>query len=199
MLGVCFFVLTALSVAFAAATGQTGALSNALIDGASRAVELTLSLLGMTALFGGVMNVFREAGAVSRLSRLLSPLLRLAFPEAFRTGRGREEITAAISANLLGMGNAATPLALAAMGEMQKENPHPERATEDMVTLSVLATASPNLLPATLIALRRAAGAARPYEILTPVFITSVAGALFAVLFCRLWGWAARRRGRGRP
>ncbi len=196
MLGICFFVLTALSVGFALATGQTGALSNALIDGAGRAVELTLSLLGMTALFGGVMNVFKEAGVVKHLARLLSPLLRLAFPEAFRTGRGREEITAAVSANLLGMGNAATPLALSAMGEMQKANPHPDRATEDMVTFSVLATASPNFLPATLIALRRAAGTARPYEILPPVFITSVLGALFAVLFCRLWGWATRRRER---
>ena len=199
MLGVCFFVLTALSVGFALATGQVGALSNALLDGAGRAVELTLSLLGMTALFGGVMQVFRKAGAVRVLARLLAPLLRLVFPETFRRGRGREEITAAISANLLGMGNASTPLALAAMGEMQKDNPHPERATEDMVTFAVLATASPNFLPATLIALRRAAGATRPYEILSAVFITSVAGALFAVTFCRLGGFFSRtREGRGR-
>ncbi len=200
MLGKCFFVMTALSVVFAVATGRIDALSNALIDGAGRAVTLTLSLMGMMALWSGVMRVFREMGAIGKLSKLLSPVLSLVFPTAFATGRGKEEITAAVSANILGMGNATTPLALAAMGEMQKDNPTPDTATDDMVMLSVLATASFNILPTTLIALRRSAGAQRPYAILLPVAITSGICSLFSILLCRLSAAASRprkeRRGR---
>ena len=194
MLGVCIFVITAVSVVTAVFTGRLPALSEAAVDGAGQAVTLTLSLLGMMTLWGGVMRVLTEAGVIRYLSRLLSPVLRLVFPRAFRTGCAREEITAAVSANLLGVGNAATPLALAAMAKLQAENPTPDTATDDMVTLSVLATVSPSLLPTTLIALRRAAGASRPFEILLPVWITSVSCAAAAVLFCRMCAWAGRRR-----
>lgn len=196
MLGVCFFVLVAVSVAVSVFTGNFAALSDAVVDGASQAVTLTLSLAGMMALWGGVMNVLKEAGAIAHLARLLSPVLRLAFPDAWRTGVGREEITAAVSANVLGIGNAATPLALSAMGELQKNNPTPEIATDDMVTLSVLATAPPALLPTTLIALRRAAGALHPYAIVVPVWITSAVCAVFGVTLCRLLAWAGRGRRR---
>ncbi len=195
MLGICFFVITAISVVTAICTGRLPALSGAVLDGAGQAVTLTLSLVGMMMLWGGVMRVLTEAGVIRVLCRILSPILRAAFPRAFRTGCAREEITAAVSANLLGVGNAATPLALAAMEKMQRENPTPDTATDDMVTLSVLATVSPSLLPATVIALRRAAGAARPFEILLPVWITSFTCAAAAVILCRLWAWAKGRRG----
>lgn len=195
MLGICFFVITGVSVVTAACTGRLPALSGAILDGAEQAVTLTLSLLGMMMLWGGVMRVLQRAGVIRVLSRILSPVLRPAFPNAWRTGCAREEITAAVSANLLGVGNAATPLAISAMGKMQQENPDPDTATEDMVTLSVLATVSPSLLPTTVIALRRAAGAARPFEILLPVWITSLTCAVSAVILCRLCGWAGRRRG----
>lgn len=194
MLGICVFVLTVISVLTAALTGRLPDLSNAIVDGAGQAVSLTLSLLGMMALWCGVMRVLTEAGVIRHLSRILSPVLRPVFPRAFRTGCAREEITAAVSANILGIGNAATPLALAAMAKLQKENPTPDTASDDMVTLSVLATVSPSLLPTTIIALRRAAGAARPYEILVPVWITSFTCAAAAVLLCRLWAWAGRWR-----
>lgn len=195
MLGICFFVLTAISVLTAVFTGRLPELSNAIVDGAGQAVTLTLSLLGMMTLWCGVMRVLTEAGVIRYLSRFLSPILRPVFPRAFRTGCAREEITAAVSANILGIGNAATPLALAAMAKLQAENPTPDTASDDMVTLSVLATVSPSLLPTTVIALRRAAGAARPYEILLPVWITSLSCAAAAVLLCRLCAFAGRRRG----
>lgn len=194
MLGICFFVLVAVSFAAAIPTGNFDVLSDAIVDGAGRAVTLTLSLAGMMALWGGVMNVLKEAGVIARLSRVLSPVLRLAFPDAWRRGAACEEITASVSANVLGIGNAATPLALRAMARLQKENPTPESATDDMVTLSVLSTAPPALLPTTLIALRRAAGAAKPYEIVVPVWITSVTCAVFGVVLCRLFAWARRGR-----
>ena len=194
MLGICFFVLIAVSVAAAIFTGNFGALSNAIVDGAAQAVTLTLSLAGMMTLWCGVMRVLTEAGVIARLSRVLAPVLRLVFPDAWRTGRACEEITASVSANILGIGNAATPLALSAMAKLQEGNPAPDTATDDMITLSVLATAPPALLPTTLIALRRAAGSVRPYAIVVPVWITSAACALFGIVLCRLFARAGRGR-----
>jgi len=93
MLGVCFFVLTAVSVVFAVLSGQLPALSNAILDGAEQAVRLTVSLVGMTALWCGVMNVLKEAGMIEKLSRVLSPVLRFVFPKAWEDGSARAEIT----------------------------------------------------------------------------------------------------------
>lgn len=192
MLGVCFFILCAASVICALCTGTMAAVSGAAIDGAARAVQLIISLAGMSALWSGVMAVLREAGMIGGLSRLLSPLLRHVFPDAWQDADAREEITAAVSANILGIGNAATPLALRAMGRMQAMNPHPEEASDDMITLTVLAVSSPSLLPATLIALRHAAGSAEPYAIIVPVWIVSCTCAAAAVLLCRGAAWAAK-------
>ena len=119
MLGICFFVLCFVSILFTVVTGDPAALSNGALDGASRAMELMFTLSGMMALWGGIMNVLQEAGWIRRLSRLLSPILRWVFPDAWRDTDTREKITAAVSANILGIGNAATPLALSAMEAMQ--------------------------------------------------------------------------------
>ncbi len=189
MLGKIFGILTLLSILFGILTGNTEALGSAVPDGAARAVEVTLSLCGMMCLWCGMMQVFSEAGAIRKLSRLFRPLLSGIFPEAFRTDEGAEEISANISANLLGIGNAATPFALRAMEQLQKHNPHPEKASGEQITLSVLNTASVSLIPANLLALRRAAGSERPFSILLPVWIVSfcsAALALFLTLPARL-------------
>lgn len=195
MLGICFFVLCFVSILFTFAGGEPAALSNGALDGASRAMELMFTLSGMMALWGGIMNVLQEAGWIRRLSRLLSPVLRWVFPNAWQDTDTREKITAAVSANILGIGNAATPLALSAMEAMQRRNPIPARATDDMITLAVLATASFDLLPTTLIALRRGGGSAAPYAILPPVWITSFLCCTAAILLCRgaAWAWRDRR------
>ena len=194
MLGICFFLLCFCAVVFTLFGGNPADLSNAALDGAGDAMTLMFSLGGTMALWCGIMNVLEEAGVIPRLSRYLSPLLGLAFPGIRHNPRVREKITAAISANILGIGNAATPLAVSAMEEMQKENPTPHRATDDMITFAVLATASPNLLPTTLIALRRGAGSAVPYAIIPPIWIVSLTGGILAILLCRGIAWAWRDR-----
>ena len=194
MLGICFFVLCFVSVLFTVVAGDPAALSNGVLDGAGRAMELMFSLSGAMALWCGIMNVLQEAGWIGRLSRLLSPILRRVFPASWEDSDVREKITAAISANILGIGNAATPLALSAMEAMQRRNPTPHRATDDMITLSVLATASLDLLPTTLIALRHSGGSPSPYSILPPVWITSFLCCSAAILLCRTAAWAWRDR-----
>lgn len=194
MLGICFFILCFVAVLFTVFGGDPAALTGGVLDGAPRAMELMFSLSGAMALWCGIMRVLQEAGWMERLSRLLSPLLRHIFPHSWKDPDAREKITAAISANILGIGNAATPLALSAMEAMQKRNPTPKRATDDMITLAVLATASLDLLPTTLIALRRSGGSATPYTILPPVWITSFLCCVAAILLCRGMAWAGRDR-----
>ena len=187
MMEKCFFLLVSISVAFGAATGRMQAVSNAVVDGAAKSVTLVLGLLGAMCLWSGVMEVLREAGAIQRLSRLLSPVLRHVFPNTWKSGEGREEVCAALAANILGIGNAATPLALSAMERMQTANPQPQRATDDMVTFAVLGVFPLSFLPTTIIALRRAAGSSAPYRILLPVWVCSFCCACVGVLLCRLW------------
>lgn len=192
--GVCLF-----AAVFGICNGRGAAVANAIPDGAAGAVELLLSLGGMMCLWCGVMEVLRRAGAIRALSRLLSPFLRLFFPRAFATGEGAEEIAATVSANLLGIGNAATPFAVRAMEEMQKHNPHPDRADGEQVTLAVLGTASLSLVPANLLALRRAAGSENAFAILIPVWVTSLLSSLLALLLTSIPRLCAKDEKRRTP
>lgn len=167
-------------------TGNLAQLSNAVIDGAARAVDVTLSLLGIMCLWCGVMRVLSEAGLIRKLAKILSPVMKIVFPEASRTGVGIEEITASISANILGVGNAATPLAMKAMEKMESVNPEPDTATDDMVTLAVLGCSSIDIMPTTIIAIRRAADSPEPYKIIVPVWICSVMCAVLSVVLSRM-------------
>ncbi len=189
MLGKLFGILCLVSLLFACATGNTVPLGSAVLDGARNAVDVALTLGGMMCLWCGILEVLREAGVIDKLSRLLAPVLRLFFPTAYRTGEGIREISANISANLLGIGNAATPFAIAAMQELQKHNPDKRVASDEQITLAVLNTAGLALLPTNLLALRRAAGSEHPYAILIPVWITSLLCTLMALILTSLPRW----------
>ena len=200
MIGKIFAVLSALGVLGAvtgASEGGFAALTDAVLDSAAAAVTLTVSLLGMLCLWSGVLRVLEEAGVTAGLARLLRPLLARLFPTAARTGRGLEAIAANISANLLGMGNAATPFALSAMEEMQRDNEDKTSASDDMVTFTVMNCVSLTVLPTTLITLRRAAGSASPTAFLPAVWAASLLSAVIGVLLARLFRSAFRgKRGK---
>lgn len=194
MLGKIFGVICILSLLGGILLGNSASLSNAVIDGASGAVSLTISLCGIMSLWCGVMRVFERAGLIKKIATLLSPIIRMFFPDAYRSGEGVGEISANIAANLLGIGNAATPLGLRAMEKLQKNNPDPLSASGDMITLAVLNTASLNIIPTTIIALRRAAGSSSPYSIIPPILICSFSCSAMALILCRLLRGAAHRR-----
>ena len=198
MLGKSFFVLFCLSLFFTGITGGNGEITPLVLAGCSSAIRYTLSLCGMMALWNGVLEVLRHVRIPEKLSRLLSPLFSHIFPTAWRTGVGRDAITCTLCANLMGLSNAATPYALSAMEEMDRENPQPERASDDMATLAVLGCACPSLLPTTILALRYAAGSTSPGRILVPVWIVSGICLLASVLLSRACAGIAettRRKG----
>lgn len=186
MLGKIFGILCLIAFLFAVLCGNLSQLGEAVLDGTAKAVQVLISLGGMMCFWCGILEVLRQAGLIQRLSRLLSPFLRLFFPEAWRKKEGIEEISANVSANLLGIGNAATPYALEAMEKLQRHNPCKDRASAEQITLAVLNTASFSLIPATLLALRRAAGSQSAGSVIIPIWITSSLCTLLTLLLTRI-------------
>ncbi len=178
-------VLMTVSFLFALFNGRMKELSEAAVSGCGKAVTLVVSLLGLMCLWSGLMRVAGKAGLLDRLSALLAPLLRRIFPDAWRSGTGIPEISAALVANLLGIGNAATPLAVKAMSALPKSPRDPTEATDDMVTFTVLGTAPPCLFPTTVLALRSAAGSRDPFDILPAVWLCSLLLSTAAILSAR--------------
>ncbi len=185
MLGKIFGAFCVIACLTAICTGNSAALSDAVFAGADSAVKLVFSLVGMMCLWCGILRVLEEAGVTERLAKILSPLMRLMFPDAYKNKKGIREISASISANLLGIGNAATPLGIRAMKELDRGNPVPGTATDDMVTFVALNTASFSILPTTLLTMRRAAGSQNPFAIMPAVWLCSLCGAVLAVLLAR--------------
>ncbi len=159
----------------AAWKGNMQALSNAIMAGASDAVSLCIKLLGALCLWGGLMEIAKASGLTKAVSRLMSPLLRLLFPHLKKASPAMNAISMNITANLLGLGNAATPLGLTAMRSLQQENPNPTVATDEMVNFVVLNTAALHLVPTTIALLRQEYGAAVPMDIMPAAWLTSAA------------------------
>ena len=149
------------------------------LDGAMRSVEILLSFAGIMCMWSGFLKVAEVSGGLKLVSKIISPVTKRLFKNANQ--KSMQYITANISANLLGVGNAATPSGILAMKELDKINPDPEVASDEMSIFTVINTASIQLLPTSVIALRVAAGSKSPQAILPCVWISSfcsVVGAL---------------------
>ena len=174
------------SVVSEAFGGNMEALSAAALSGCGEAVTLVISLTGMLCLWCGLMKIAQQCRLTEAVARLFRPLTRLLFPELPAGSPALQAICMNLSANLLGLGNAATPLGLAAMQELQKLNRQKDTASNAMVTFVVLNTASLQLIPTTCAVLRQQAGSAAPMEILPAVWLSSVASAAAALTLARL-------------
>ncbi len=194
MLGRIFAILVLSAFLCALFTDNLAPLGVAVLDGASSAVRVVISLAGMMGLWCGVMRVLTDMGIIAAFARLLRPFLRLFFPDSYDPERGGGEIAANLAANLLGIGNAATPMALTALRKMQENNPDKSRPTRDMVTLAVVNTAPISLLPTTILALRRAAGASDPFAVVLPIWVASTVCHILALVFSRAAGTVAHIR-----
>lgn len=164
--------------------GQGEEVARGAVEGAQAALELVFSIGGMLCLWSGVMEIMRRSGLAERLAGLMGPALRLLFRDTAGDRETRENIAANISANLLGLGNAATPLGLKAIGRMAEKSPG--RASDDMCTLVVCNAASLQLIPTTVAAVRLAEGCRSPFDILPAVWLTSAAALCVGLGLCRL-------------
>lgn len=180
-------------------TGRLSDVSAAVLDSAAGAVTLALTICGAMALWSGLMKVAEEAGAVRGMSRVLSPAVGWLFRGLEKGGRAAQLICMNLSANILGLGNATTPLGIRAMEAIRQEEAGtvPDgSASDNMIMLTVLNTASLQLIPATAAALMSAHGAARPMEILPCVWIVSAYSLTAAVGTAKLLGHISHRRAR---
>ena len=191
MLGKIWGVIAIVSFIFGVFNGKLEEMSGAIMSGASNAVDLTLSLLGAMCLWMGIMRVFDSVGITEKTAVLMGPVLRMLFPDAYKKKNGIGEIGASITANLFGIGNAATPLAIKAMEKLSENNGKSEVASDDMVMFTVLGCGSVDIFPTTLIALRQGAGSVGVFEVVVPIWICSLFTAIIGVLtvkilcFCR--------------
>lgn len=181
--------MAVLSILCGLATGRGDLVAAAAVEGAQAAVELCVSIAGMLCLWTGVMEIMRRSGLAEGLSRLLRPVLSALFPQVSGDRGVMDSISANVSANLLGLGNAATPLGIEAVRRMERKSPG--TASDAMCMLVVCNTASIQLIPTTVAGVRLAAGCETPFDILPAVWLASAisvcVGILAAKVLARLW------------
>ena len=181
--------MVVISILCGLATGNGPAVGAAALEGAGAAVDLCLAMAGVLCLWTGVLEVLKRSGLSAGLSRLLRPLLGRLYPEFARDREVMDCISANVSANLLGLGNAATPLGIQAAQKMSRRRPGV--ACDGMCMLVVCNTASIQLIPTTVAGVRLAAGCETPFDILPAVWLASAlsvcVGILAAKVLARLW------------
>lgn len=166
--------------------GNMSELSISVIEGGQNAVELLLKLVSMLCLWGGIMEIADKSGITKSLSGLMSPVIKLIFPRLKNEPYVREAISMNITANVLGLGNAATPLGLEAMRRLQTVNPYDNKASDEMVVFVVMNTAAMHIIPTTVATLRGQYGSQNPMEIMPASILTSFSALVIAVTVAKL-------------
>lgn len=174
MINYIWLVFLSVGILYAAINGRIEVVTQSAISGAEAAVTLAFKLVGVMCLWLGIMKIAERAGLISVVSWLLGPIIRLLFPGVPKQHPALGAIVMTVSANMLGLGNAATPFGIKAMQHLQELNPNKATATPAMCTLLALCTTGFTIVPATLIALRSAAGSINPAEIVGVTIITSL-------------------------
>jgi spore maturation protein A len=195
-----WLLLLVLAVGTAVVRGTMPAVSAAAFSSATTAVELAIGLVGGMTLFLGLMRVAEEAGLVNALARSLRPMFRWLFPDVPKDHPALGAVAMNLGANILGLGDAATPMGLKAMQLLQDINPDKDTATDAMCMFLAVNSSSVQLIPVLVISMRAAAGSKNPSEIIIAGIVATVCSTATAVLAAKLCaGWAARNRARILP
>lgn len=175
-----------ISLIFGIFTGSISDVSASMLSGAQSGIELILSMMGAMCFWSGLMKIAEDSHLTDKIARLINPVIRRLMPDIKPNGKAMNAICMNITANLLGLGNAATPLGLCAMKEMQKENHLGSVASNSMVMFVVMNTASIELIPTTAAILRANHGAAVPFDIVPCIWISSVIGLVSGIIAAKL-------------
>lgn len=186
MINKIWFFMIAMAVAFAATGGKLGLLSDEIFRSMETSVELALGLVGGMVLWCGVLKVAEKSGLVDKLSLFIRPALKLIFNELQSKGSAMGAMVMNMTSNMLGLGNAATPMGLKAMEELQKLNSKKDVATNAMCLFLVINAAPPQLIPATVLSLRSSLGSANPGIIILPALINSMFALSIGIIACKL-------------
>ncbi len=180
-----------ISFSFAIFSGNIDKLNQSIFSSTEEAVTLCITLLGTMCLWNGIMKIASETTIIRKLTIFLSPLINKLFPELKNDEEIKKEISMNMVANILGLGNAATPLGIKAMKSMQEKNSDKKTLTNSMATLIVLNTASIQIIPTTVIAIRNSLGSQNPTSIIFPVWVATICAAIAGITAIKIfikWG-----------
>ena len=181
-----WFLIILISVVAAAFTGRIEAVSNAVMTGAQKAVEVALYLAGIMAFWLGIMKIAEKSGLVSSISRLLEPAAKKLFPDVPKNNPAIGDIAMNFTANAFGLSNAATPIGIEAMKRLQDLNKDKSSASNDMCTLLAMNTAGWQIVPATVIAVLVACGEKNPAVIILPTLIVTTITFVSAIIIVKI-------------
>lgn len=186
-----FFLLISISIILGVTSGTLEETTNAMLEGCNLAVKISFSLIGIMAFWLGIMRIAEKSGLINVLSKLIYPLVQPLFKDLKKDSTALGDITMSLSANALGLTNAATPIGLKVMQELQKDNPNKETATDSMCMFLGMNTAGFQIIPATVIAVLVGLGAKNPSEIVLPTLIVTtlsfIAAIVFALVLRKIW------------
>lgn len=186
-----FFLLIAISIVCGCINGTMQQVVNSMLTACDTAVKISFSLIGIMAFWLGIMRIAEKSGFVEVIAKLIKPVTKLLFSELKDNDKANGDIAMSISANALGLTNAATPIGLKVMQELQEENQNKDRATDAMCMFLGMNTAGFQIIPATVIAVLVGVGATNPSEIIIPTLIVTtiafISAILIALILKKLW------------
>ena len=181
-MNIIFFILISISIIAAIVFGRVEELNEALFAGCNLAVKIALSLIGIMSFWLGIMRIAEKSNLLNLLSKILYPVIKPLFKDLKKDGPTIGNITMSICANALGLTNAATPIGLKVMKELQEENPKKNEASDSMCMFLAMNTAGFQIIPATVIAILVGIGAKNPFEIVIPTLIVTTISFLLAII-----------------
>ena len=186
MLNIIWPLFLITSFIYAIFNGRVYEVNNSIFESTKIAVDLSISLLGTICLWNGIMQVASKTRIIDHLSKILKPIMKKIFPDIKENDEAHKPITMNIIANIMGLGNAATPLGLKAMKLMQKQNREKDKLSNSMAMFIVLNTASIQIIPTTVIAIRNSLGSENPTAMIIPVWIATIFAACSAIFAAKI-------------
>ncbi len=187
MLNILWPIFIIISYIYALFSGNLEKVNSGIFESASTAVELTLTFFGTITLWCGIMQIAKDSSLSRKLSKALNPLIKFLFPDVDKNSKAHEEISLNMIANILGLGNASTPLGLQAMETLQKQNPSKTTLSNSMAMLVLINTASLQLIPTTVIAIRTSLNSTNPTSIILPVWVATLSAAMSAIIAAKIF------------
>ena len=187
MLNIIWPLFIVISFIYAFFSGNIEQVSNGIFESLTDVVNLSLTFLGTMCLWNGIMEIAKKTTLIKKLTSFLKPLIKFLFPELTKNEKAKEEIYMNIIANVLGLGNAATPLGLKAMKTMQKENKDKTTLSNSMAMFILINTASIQLIPTNVIAIRNSLNSTAPTQIIFPVWIATIVAAISSIMAAKVF------------
>ena len=186
MINYIWFILIFLGILVAIFTGNGAEISTTIVESADSTVKFIIGLVGIMCFWCGVMKIAEKSGLTQKLARLMKPLLKFLFKDAGKDEKALGAIVMNLTANMMGLSNAATPFGIKAMEEMDRLNPNKGRASNDMALFLAMNAACIQLVPSTIISIRAAAGSSNPGAIILPAILSTASAAIVGVICCKI-------------